>query len=162
MGVQGGGGEEGEVLLMRRFTPRPSASSKNVPYFVTFSVVGIFYEEGLKKIISFVATHFEKKVLNGFRYANKPISSMNFGATSIPPPPAPASVSSEGSEATNYIFKCPICLGKAENETLLPISGLVFCYRCIIQQLRTEGKCPVTNFATNEEQLVRIYPSENE
>jgi len=52
---------------------------------------------------------------------------------------------------------CPICLCPRRGSTVLSTSGVVFCYVCIVHQLRKHKKCPVTNQPSDEAHLVRIY-----
>lgn len=33
----------------------------------------------------------------------------------------------------------------------------VYCYKCIIKHFETKQNCPVTNLATNLDDLIRIY-----
>lgn len=52
---------------------------------------------------------------------------------------------------------CPLCQAKCTNETALISSGYVFCYVCIHQYLKANGQCPITNFPSRLDQLVRIF-----
>ena len=45
----------------------------------------------------------------------------------------------------------------AAGATLAPVSGLVFCYACLVTRVRQAGKCPVTGAPLKEDQLVRIF-----
>ena len=56
--------------------------------------------------------------------------------------------------------KCPLCRGKRKNETLVPTSGYVFCYTCIVKFIRSRGICPVTKYPVKEEELVRVFDSQ--
>ncbi|KAF4523225.1 hypothetical protein B566_EDAN011763 [Ephemera danica] len=73
--------------------------------------------------------------------------------TALPTPKAPAELPG----AVVYAGLCPICLQTRRIDTVLPISGFVFCYRCIAVHLGKEGKCPVTNYPAKATDLVRIY-----
>ena len=81
--------------------------------------------------------------------SSKPAPSEELTLASIPDPPE---VSPEVSRV-----KCPLCRGPRTNDCVLPVSGYVFCYVCIVKHLRAEGRCPVTKFPAKEEQLIRIY-----
>ena len=53
---------------------------------------------------------------------------------------------------------CGRGLREAEaGATLAPVSGLVFCYACLVTRVRQAGKCPVTGAPLKEDQLVRIF-----
>jgi len=52
---------------------------------------------------------------------------------------------------------CPLCYKKRRGDTVLPASGLVFCYTCIVHNLRREARCPITKLPAKEEQLIRIF-----
>lgn len=56
---------------------------------------------------------------------------------------------------------CPICMNPWKVETLLNVSGLVFCYRCIRAHLTKSSSCPVTHYPATMEDLVRIYPAQS-
>lgn len=53
--------------------------------------------------------------------------------------------------------KCPICLRQRHNDTVLSVSGYVFCYRCISDFIERERKCPVTSLPANREHLIRLF-----
>jgi len=75
----------------------------------------------------------------------------NSSMDQLPPPPPILDV--EGR-------LCPICQKKRRGETVLSSSGLVFCYVCIVKEIRSGGKCPVTGLSAQENQLVRLFPPE--
>ena len=53
---------------------------------------------------------------------------------------------------------CPLCRSTViKTPTLLNISGFVFCYKCIVNHIRTTGKCPVSDQPCTEDQLTRLY-----
>ncbi|XP_055919812.1 peroxisome assembly protein 12 [Eupeodes corollae] len=52
---------------------------------------------------------------------------------------------------------CPICLMKISNPTACAVSGYVFCWKCIANQIKHKKKCPVTGYPISIEDLVRIY-----
>ena len=83
----------------------------------------------------------------------------------IPPPPSD-SLSRKGDEEDfTSIMRCPACRTKRKNETLVPSSGYVYCYKCIIGHLRSEdGKnsCPVTGLPVYEDDLIRLFPPGSE
>ena len=86
-----------------------------------------------------------------FRYSFEG-HSRDLASLPVPDPPA--------ADANVSKTKCPICRGKRKNETLVPTSGYVFCYSCIVKFIRTHGICPVTKYPVNEEELVRVYDSQ--
>ncbi|XP_045606856.2 peroxisome assembly protein 12 isoform X2 [Procambarus clarkii] len=72
----------------------------------------------------------------------------------IPPPPQTVGVQRIGGLKTE---NCPICLKTRRQDTVLSVSGYVFCYSCILPFVRREGKCPVTDYPASTTQLIRIY-----
>nr|XP_045606856.1 peroxisome assembly protein 12-like isoform X2 [Procambarus clarkii] len=72
----------------------------------------------------------------------------------IPPPPQTVGVQKIGGLKTE---DCPICLKTRRQDTVLSVSGYVFCYSCILPFVRREGKCPVTDYPASTTQLIRIY-----
>ncbi|XP_044260896.1 peroxisome assembly protein 12 [Tribolium madens] len=63
-------------------------------------------------------------------------------------------------KARNYQNKCPICLQFWKIPTVLPVSGYVFCFPCILRYLRENQKCPVTSLPAKPLDIVRIYDNE--
>ncbi|CAD5229523.1 unnamed protein product [Bursaphelenchus okinawaensis] len=53
--------------------------------------------------------------------------------------------------------KCPLCHNRRQNDTVLSVSGYVFCFTCINSYVRLEKRCPITNLPASHEQLVRLY-----
>jgi hypothetical protein len=51
---------------------------------------------------------------------------------------------------------CPICCKERVNACAAS-SGYVYCYMCIIEEIRRNGKCPVTNIPCQEKDLIKIY-----
>ncbi|XP_046387014.1 peroxisome assembly protein 12 [Ischnura elegans] len=76
---------------------------------------------------------------------------------SIPEPPTLES----NDENNRFSGKCPLCLGPRRVETVLPISGYVFCFRCIFSYVREHGCCPVTKYPTSLDELTRVHAEEN-
>ncbi|CAB3369991.1 Hypothetical predicted protein [Cloeon dipterum] len=60
-----------------------------------------------------------------------------------------------------YSGLCPLCLRPWNIETVLPVSGFVFCYKCIFQHLKETKRCPVTNYPATTDDLLRIYSMRN-
>eukprot|EP00094_Tigriopus_californicus_P010714 TCALIF_10333-PA protein Name:"Similar to Pex12 Peroxisome assembly protein 12 (Mus musculus)" AED:0.36 eAED:0.36 QI:0/0/0/0.66/1/1/3/0/288 len=93
-------------------------------------------------------------ILQFFNHWQSRTEHIQMGPTSdIPDPPE---IDPEISKTT-----CPICHGPRRTETLLSISGYVFCYVCVVKYLRQHGKCPITNFPANEDSLIRLYSQES-
>ncbi|KAK3870722.1 hypothetical protein Pcinc_024073 [Petrolisthes cinctipes] len=77
-----------------------------------------------------------------------------FNAQPIPPPPQSVGIQKVcGLNNTD----CPICFKIRKYDTVLSVSGYVFCYGCILPYVRREGKCPVTGYPASTTQLIRIY-----
>ncbi|KAJ4429353.1 hypothetical protein ANN_28115 [Periplaneta americana] len=77
--------------------------------------------------------------------------------TALPLPPAPE----VSAEAKQYSGICPICLQNRKIETVLPVSGYVFCYRCIMQYVQEHHCCPVTKYPADMRDLIRVYASDS-
>ncbi|KAF7282103.1 peroxisomal biogenesis factor 12 [Rhynchophorus ferrugineus] len=60
-------------------------------------------------------------------------------------------------KAKTYQGKCPICLQAWSIPTVLPVSGYIFCFRCILRYLSENQKCPVTNLPARPLDIVRLY-----
>ncbi|KAF2904853.1 hypothetical protein ILUMI_01324 [Ignelater luminosus] len=75
----------------------------------------------------------------------------NFSALPVVPPPPP------DNKAENYKGRCPICLQNWKIPTVLPVSGYVFCFPCIIRHLREHQCCPVTNLPAKPLDVIRLY-----
>ncbi|XP_075153667.1 peroxisomal biogenesis factor 12 [Haematobia irritans] len=75
----------------------------------------------------------------------------------------PKALEDEDWEATTKcetpIGECPICLMKIDNPTACSVSGYVYCWKCIINRLKTHPTCPVTGYAISIDDLIRIYES---
>ncbi|XP_003403196.3 peroxisome assembly protein 12 isoform X2 [Bombus terrestris] len=69
----------------------------------------------------------------------------------IPPPPKIPEI------AKQYKGICPICRKALRIHTVLSVSGYAFCYQCILPVIRTDRKCPVTNYPAKEDDLIRLY-----
>ncbi|KAK2578931.1 hypothetical protein KPH14_011137 [Odynerus spinipes] len=75
---------------------------------------------------------------------------------SLPAPPAPKVPES----ARRYKGLCPLCMKAPHIRTVLIVSGYVFCYQCILPVVRTKKCCPITNYPANEDDLIRLYISQ--
>ncbi|XP_063922295.1 peroxisome assembly protein 12 [Zophobas morio] len=80
----------------------------------------------------------------------------NFSMTALPTVKAPML----DGKARNYQNKCPVCLQFWKIPTVLPVSGYVFCFPCILRYLRENQKCPVTNLPAKPLDIVRLYDNE--
>ena len=100
-----------------------------------------------------------------YRYTNAPNDLKDIARLLIPPPPTQSANLRNDNGKLNLRITCPICRRKRKNETLVPISGYVYCYKCIVSHLRSENTkdgCPVTGLPVTEEELVRLFPPGNE
>ncbi|KAL3124691.1 hypothetical protein niasHT_001528 [Heterodera trifolii] len=55
------------------------------------------------------------------------------------------------------VDKCPICRRTRKNDTVLTVSGYVFCHSCIFNFVRIEHCCPITSLPATSNELVKIY-----
>ncbi|CAH0548690.1 unnamed protein product [Brassicogethes aeneus] len=80
----------------------------------------------------------------------------NYKMTDLPvvPPPPPDCKSKQ------YKGKCPLCLKQWLIPTVLPVSGYIFCFRCILRYLSENQKCPITNLPAKPLDIVRLYVNE--
>ncbi|ODN03666.1 Peroxisome assembly protein 12 [Orchesella cincta] len=86
---------------------------------------------------------------------------------SVPVPPAPHSAhTAENKDVQNIVKlrpedmdKCPLCRKQLKNPTAISVSGMVYCYGCILPYLRKESMCPLTKLVCNSNHLIRIYQS---
>lgn len=72
----------------------------------------------------------------------------------VPVPPPPSRTQIDVSDGT-----CPICYKEMSNDTVLSVSGFVFCYSCIRNYITEKGCCPITGYPASDDNLVRIYTS---
>ncbi|KAJ8953642.1 hypothetical protein NQ314_007249 [Rhamnusium bicolor] len=68
----------------------------------------------------------------------------------VPPPPL-------DNRAKTYQGKCPICLKPWLIPTVLPASGYIFCFRCILRYLSENHRCPVTHLPAKPLDIIRLY-----
>ncbi|OXU25299.1 hypothetical protein TSAR_005309 [Trichomalopsis sarcophagae] len=77
----------------------------------------------------------------------------NFNLTTLPVPPAPQIPEF----AKKYKGICPICKKPPWIHTAISTSGFVYCYTCILPEVRKNKKCPVTGYPAKEDHLIRLY-----
>jgi len=80
----------------------------------------------------------------------------HFSITDLPKVEAPPS----DNKAKTYQGRCPICLQKWLIPTVLPVSGYIFCFRCILKHLSETPKCPVTNLPARPLDVVRLFTND--
>ena len=80
-------------------------------------------------------------------------SSRAIGQLPIPEPPA------LDENSNKYVNVCPLCLQSFIIPTVLQISGYVYCFKCITKHLSKHQWCPVTNYPSTMDDLVRLYDS---
>ncbi|XP_014210519.1 peroxisome assembly protein 12 [Copidosoma floridanum] len=76
---------------------------------------------------------------------------LNFTSLPVPPPPQIPDV------AKRYKGICPICQKPPWIHTAVITSGFVYCYQCILPEVRKTQKCPVTGYPAKEDHLIRLY-----
>ncbi|KAG5309355.1 PEX12 protein, partial [Acromyrmex insinuator] len=59
--------------------------------------------------------------------------------------------------AQQYKGICPLCYKPHHIHTVLMVSGYIFCYQCILSEIRIKKKCPVTYYPAKEDDLIRLY-----
>jgi len=77
----------------------------------------------------------------------------------LPIPPPPTKTYRLFKKEEDAKGKCPVCKTRRKNETLVPISGYVYCYKCIVGHLRSNEtqRLPVT-----EDDLIQTFPPGSE
>lgn len=76
---------------------------------------------------------------------------MDIMSLPAPPPPKVPTV------AQRYKGICPLCRKPHRIHTVLMVSGYVFCYQCILSEIRKNKRCPVTHYPAKEDDLIRLY-----
>jgi len=88
---------------------------------------------------------------------NEPLKSSSSSMVKIPPAPHP--LLRESSVLLLETNKCPLCLRHRQNDTVLSVSGYVFCFNCISTFVKREHRCPVTSLPAKPDHLIRIFSS---
>lgn len=58
----------------------------------------------------------------------------------------------------NQNESCPICLQMFELPTVVQVSSVVYCYKCINLHFQNRGNyCPITNYPASMEDLITLY-----
>ena len=68
----------------------------------------------------------------------------------LPIPPAPERMTADSTH-------CPICHKDMHSPSAVSVSGWVYCYRCIANYIRAEGKCPVSGLSATLDDVIKIY-----
>ncbi|XP_011883508.1 PREDICTED: peroxisome assembly protein 12 [Vollenhovia emeryi] len=76
---------------------------------------------------------------------------MDIMSLPAPPPPKVPNI------AQQYKGICPLCRKPHRIHTVLMVSGYVFCYQCILSEIRMKKRCPVTHYPAKEDDLIRLY-----
>ncbi|KAI0208783.1 Peroxisome assembly protein 12 [Lamellibrachia satsuma] len=79
--------------------------------------------------------------------------------TNLPVPPPPTlPVSRDVLPRLNSV--CPLCHKLRTNDTVLAVTGFVYCYPCIYHYLKENNTCPLTGYPAHIRHLVRLYRTE--
>uniref|UniRef100_A0A0N5AJ82 Peroxisome assembly protein 12 n=1 Tax=Syphacia muris TaxID=451379 RepID=A0A0N5AJ82_9BILA len=100
--------------------------------------------------IQFLDLFYNSELGAEFRSANTDVSRRI--------PPAPHEVLGESFVHQLEPDMCPLCLRKRIEDTVLSVSGYVFCYNCIRKYVLKEKRCPVSGFPANLCHLIKLYP----
>jgi len=76
---------------------------------------------------------------------------------SLPIPPAPHAAITEQNVIKMDPRLCPICRKPRQNDTVISVSGYVYCYVCIAKYLQQHRCDPVTKVPADTEHLIRLY-----
>lgn len=52
---------------------------------------------------------------------------------------------------------CPLCRGARRNPAVALTSGIVYCYKCLLEHVREHGECPVSRRPLQARQIVRVF-----
>ncbi|KAI6206756.1 hypothetical protein M3Y94_00949100 [Aphelenchoides besseyi] len=99
-----------------------------------------------KDVHEFMQQNNQDDMKDTFNFNSQPVRSIH-----------PLQMISENEVLKMDAGKCPICHKRRENDTVLSVSGYVFCFACINSYVRAERRCPVTKLPASHEQLVRLY-----
>lgn len=75
--------------------------------------------------------------------------------TALPNPPPPQPFSTNRGTVLHTL--CPLCQRVRTNDTVLAVSGFVFCYSCISKYISDNFCCPITKYPATHDHLVRLY-----
>uniref|UniRef100_A0AC35FI11 Peroxisome assembly protein 12 n=1 Tax=Panagrolaimus sp. PS1159 TaxID=55785 RepID=A0AC35FI11_9BILA len=96
-----------------------------------------------------------------FFYASDAAKELSSAHQRSQPPIHPVMKLSEPEVLTMEVDKCPLCFRRRVNDTVLSVSGYVFCYSCIDAYIRREGLCPITYLPATTNELIRLYKNNN-
>lgn len=74
--------------------------------------------------------------------------------TSLPVPDPPKR---DNTSETRQFNICPVCHRTRTNDTVLSVSGYVFCYPCIYDYVKEYKQCPVTKYPAKTDHLIKLY-----
>lgn len=53
---------------------------------------------------------------------------------------------------------CPVCLQDINMPTVVQVSGIVYCFKCIVSHFKNKGKyCPVSFYLASTEDLITLF-----
>merc|ERR1712004_478248 len=73
--------------------------------------------------------------------------------TNLPIPPPPPKLQSVNLPSAATV--CPLCSRVRTNDTVLSVSGFVFCYPCIYRYVEKHRRCPLTKYPATADRLVK-------
>jgi hypothetical protein len=114
---------------------------------------------GIESLNEYPFKSFVKSFLN--LKSNSAAANSDAAAAAKPKPPAlPSNLSSNKTyQQMTQRNLCPICSKKRRNESVLTVSGFVFCYTCIFKFVKEHKRCPITSSPCDVAQIIRIYSS---
>uniref|UniRef100_A0A914RIM4 Peroxisome assembly protein 12 n=1 Tax=Parascaris equorum TaxID=6256 RepID=A0A914RIM4_PAREQ len=139
-------------VRLERLAPEDIAKFDEVPRHLRPSGIGLHVHVELMRMLGYMLlfVQFVDFFYNSDLGTQHRLMSAR-GFTSIPTPPHNTSVMLLETD------KCPICLRHRHNDTVLSVSGYVFCYECINDFVRREKRCPVTSLPATTDNLIRIF-----
>lgn len=77
----------------------------------------------------------------------------------LPPPEVPDKL--QNNKHYKFINEkpslCPLCTKERRNQSVLSVSGFVFCYPCIFRFVKENKRCPITSYPCTTKSIIKIY-----
>mmetsp|Transcript_949 Transcript_949/g.1328 ORF Transcript_949/g.1328 Transcript_949/m.1328 type:complete len:472 (+) Transcript_949:38-1453(+) len=143
-------------------TESSSSSSRRISSAVqigSFAIGTLFLFNWMARLKEEIRERRRLALVRSFPNNNSSSSDSAKVAYLIPPPIPLPTILRKGEQEDDFEFNdgiCPICCEERRIPTVCLASGYVFCYRCIVIQMREHGKCPITGAACSESRLIQL------
>ena len=145
-------------MPQRNHSTTPAGLIHNAVQICSFTIGALFFSNWMARLKEEIRDNRRSALMQSLP-SNVSSSDSLKAAHLIPPPmPLPPMHDKKGKqkEIDCDCDVCPICHNERHTPTVCLASGYVFCYRCIVVQVREHGKCPVTGAACSESRLIRL------